>query len=45
MRICEASRPARTPRAVATAVGSSRPPGGIDLDALYRENLIDGVVG
>jgi allophanate hydrolase len=27
------------------AIVPARPPGGIDLDALYRENLIDGVVG
>jgi biotin-dependent carboxylase-like uncharacterized protein len=27
------------------AIAPARPPGGIDLDALYRENLIDGVVG
>jgi len=27
------------------AIEPARPPGGIDLEALYRENLIDGVVG
>jgi biotin-dependent carboxylase-like uncharacterized protein len=35
---------ARVQAAVA-AIAIARPPGGIDLDALYRENLIDGVVG
>src|SRR5262249_35751969 len=32
-------------RAAIAALTAARPPGGIDLDALYRENLIDGVVG
>jgi biotin-dependent carboxylase-like uncharacterized protein len=32
-------------RAAIAAIETARPPGGIDLDALYRENLIDGVVG
>jgi len=32
-------------RATIAAVETARPPGGIDLDALYRENLIEGVVG
>lgn len=27
------------------AIAPARPAGGIDIDALYRENLIDGVVG
>lgn len=32
-------------RAAVAAITVARPPGGIDLDALYRENLIDGVIG
>lgn len=32
-------------RAAHAAITVARPPGGIDLDALYRENLIDGVIG
>jgi allophanate hydrolase len=32
-------------RTAVAAIAPARPPGGIDLDALYRENLIDGVVG
>ena len=32
-------------RAAIAAFETARPPGGFDLDALYRENLIDGVVG
>lgn len=35
---------ART-RAALASIAVARPPGGIDLDALYRENLIDGVIG
>jgi allophanate hydrolase len=31
-------------RAAIAAITIARPPGGIDLDALYRENLIDGVI-
>lgn len=32
-------------RSAIAAITHARPPGGIDLDALYRENLIDGVIG
>ncbi len=32
-------------RAAIAAVATARPPGSIDLDALYRENLVDGVIG
>jgi biotin-dependent carboxylase-like uncharacterized protein len=32
-------------RAAIAAITEARPAGGIDLDALYSENLIDGVIG